>query len=505
VSETPASSPPAVESVSPPRAAPASRSSLWKLAEDFGGTLGTIFAKMGFGVLIGIITARTLGPDARGIFALVSTFPASLTTLFKFGQAQATIYFIRREKEDVSKVASTAVWFGLVTGGLLVAGVILLREQILATVLRGVPLWALMAVCPMIPILLMESYLYGVLQATDRFRVYNTRLLGESVIALLLMATVLIGLGWGLPGALGVSVVLNTVMLLWVFWTVHRETPLGFRFDRELLRRMLRYGGKSHLQIIASHFNFKAGVYLCSYYLTPADVAFYAIGAKFAEQMMSIPQSLGLAMFPRLAGMSEERVHAMTAAACRQTLAIAIVAAIGLSVAGRFVIVTLYGPDYEPAAVPLRWISWGIVMMSMYVLLSRDFTARDRQLINVTAAYIALGGNLTLGALLIPEYGIRGAAIGTTCSYSIAALVLYGFFLRESRLPWYEALILNSSDIERWRRLASEVTARGAGKRKGGAGKGGAEGSADNRPATRDKSRESSENTDLRSDPDLPI
>ena len=46
--------------------------------------------------------------------------------------------------------------------------------------LRGVPLWALVAICPMIPILLMESYLYGILQATDRFRVYNARLLWAS-------------------------------------------------------------------------------------------------------------------------------------------------------------------------------------------------------------------------------------------------------------------------------------------------------------------------------------
>jgi O-antigen/teichoic acid export membrane protein len=480
------------------------RSSLWKLAEDFGGTLVTIFAKMGFGVLIGIITARTLGPDARGIFALVSTFPASLTTLFKFGQAQAVIYFIRREKEDVARVASTAIWFGLLTGTVLVALVLVFREQILATVLRGVPMWALVAVCPMIPILLMESYLYGVLQATDRFRVYNARQIGESVIALLLMFTVLVGLGWGLPGALGVSVLLNIVMLLWVFWTVRKDTALGFKFDGELLRRMLRYGGKSHLQIIASHFNFKTGLYLCSYYLTPADVAFYAIGAKFAEQMMSIPQSLGLAMFPRLAGLPEERVHAMTAAGCRQTLAIAVVAALGLTFAGRFVIVTLYGTEYEPAAVPLRWIAWGIVMMSMYVLLSRDFTARDRQVINVIAAYIALGGNVALGMLLIPELGIRGAAISASCSYSIAALVLYGFFLRESRLAWHEPLVLKSSDIDRWRRLASEV-ARRASARSGRSGGGGGNGDAGGgKRDGHDKRADSRENTDLRSDSDLP-
>lgn len=436
------------------------RSSLLRLFEDFGGTFATTLAKMGFGVLIGVITARTLGPEARGIFALVSTFPASLTTLTKFGQAQAVIYFIRREKQDVARVASTAVWFGVGTGAVLVALVAAFHEQLLSTVLRGVPLWALAAVCPMIPILLMESYLYGVLQATDRFRVYNARLLGESVLALVLMAVVLVGLGLGLPGALGVSVVLNSVMLAWVFWTIHRDTPLGFTFDRTLFRRMLRYGMKSHLQIIASHFNFKAGVYLCSWYLTPSEVAFYAIGARLAEQMMSIPQSLGLAMFPRLAGMTEDRVHAMTAAACRQTLAIALVAALVLTTVGRLAIVTLYGPEYEPAAVPLAWISWGIVMMSMYVLLSRDFTARDRQVINVIAAYIALGGNIGLNAWLIPRMGIEGAAIGTATSYSMAALLLYGFFLRESGLPWHEPLLVRAEDLQRWKRLGIEVRQR---------------------------------------------
>jgi O-antigen/teichoic acid export membrane protein len=408
-----------------------------RLIEDFGGTLATTFAKMGFGVIIGVITARTLGPASRGIFSLVSTFPASLTTLTKFGQAQAVIYFIRREKVDASTVASTAVWFGLGTGAILVVGVLLLHDWILSTVLRGVPLWALVTILPMIPILLMESYLYGVLQATDRFRIYNTRLLGESVIALVLMAVVLVGLKLGLPGALGVSIVLNTVMLLWVFWTIHKDTPLRFTFDRDLFRRMFRYGMKSHMQIIASHFNFKAGVYLCSYYLTPSEVAFYSIGAKFAEQMMSLPQSLGLAMFPRLAGVTEERVHAMTAAACRQTLMVTVTSAVVLTLSGRFAIVTLYGIAYEPAAVPLIWISWGIVMMSMYVLLSRDFTARDRQVINVIAAYIALLGNIGLNVWLIPRYGIRGAAMGTAISYAVAAGLLYIFFLRESGLPWY--------------------------------------------------------------------
>ena len=431
-------------------------SSLYKLVEDFGGTLATVFFKLGLGVFIGIITARTLGPANRGIFSVVTSFPASLTTLTKLGQAQSTIYFIKREREDVVRVASTAMVFGLVAGLILIIGTYLLRDQIVGSMLKGVPLWALMTVLPMIPTLLVESYLYGVLQATDGFRVYNTRLIGESILTLVGMSVVLLWLGYSLPGALAVAVTLRVVMVSWVLWTVQREHGLRLEFDFPLFRRMLRYGVKSHLQIVASHFNFKAGVYLCAYYLTPAEVAFYAIGARLAEQMMQVPQSLGLAMFPRLAGSTEERIHSMTAAACRQTLAITVVMAVVLSLFGRFAIVGLYGSRYAEAAVPLVYIAWGIVMMSQYVLLSRDFTARDRQVINVIAAYVALFGNVSLNVFLIPRLGIRGAAIGTAVSYSLAALLLYFFFVRESGLPWYESLVLRRSDLEMWKRVGSE-------------------------------------------------
>ena len=104
----------------------------------------------------------------------------------------------------------------------------------------------------------------------------------------------------------------------------------------------------------------------------------------------------------------------------RQTLVVTVTSAVVLTAFGRLAIVTLYGPAYEPAAGPLVWIAWGIVMMSQYVLLSRDFTARDRQVINVIAAYVALGGNVGLNYYLIPRMGILGAAIEPDASSEIA-------------------------------------------------------------------------------------
>ena len=431
-----------------------------KLLSDFLGTLGTRIGTMGIGLFTGILSARLLGPEDRGIFALVALFPSTLVTLSKFGQAQAVIYFIRREREDVTKLASNAVTFACLVGAIMVAAVLLLREELVSTVLGGVPIWALVVVCPLIPILLIESYLYGVLQATDRFKVYNTRILVDNVLMLASMFGFLYVAGWGLQGALASLMLTRGVMFAWLVWTITRQTPIRLGLDRSLFARTIRYGLKSHIQIIASHFHFRAAIYIVALYLNPAEVAFYSIGARLAERIMYVPQSLGLALFPRLAGADEARVHAMTAAAVRQTIVVCALAAAAMTLIGPWLIVLAYGPDYAAAAGPLRYIAWGIVMMSAYVLLSRNFTSRDLQRINIIAAYTALFGNVVLNLVLVPRMGIEGAAIATACAYSVAATILYVFFVRESGLPWYEGLLLRAADVAMWRRVAGTMVAK---------------------------------------------
>jgi O-antigen/teichoic acid export membrane protein len=428
-----------------------------KLAADVSGTFGTRLITMGFGLVTGIVTARALGPENRGIFGLVCMFPASLVTLTKLGQGISSVYFIRREKEDVRAVASNLVVIALLTAVVLLVATYLLRFVLLESILRGVPLWALLTTLPLLPTLLLESHLYGVLQATDRFRVYNTRLLAESVITMTGMILALVVFQAGLAGALGVAVGVRLCMTLWVVWTIHRESPLSLHFDLPLFRRMIRYGLKSHVQTIAAHFHFKADIYLVAYFLAPAEVAFYSIAARLAEHLLWFPQALGMALFPRLAGSDVADAHRLTASAVRQTLVASAVPAALLAVGAPFLITTWYGPEYAPTVEPLRWVCLGIVMMSLYVLLTRNFTSRNRQGVNIFAAYLALGGNLILNLFMIPRYGIVGAAISSACSYTAATLVLLVWFVRESGLPASDVLVLKRSDVVTWKRLASAL------------------------------------------------
>ena len=105
----------------------------------------------------------------------------------------------------------------------------------------------------------------------------------------------------------------------------------------------------------------------------------------------------------------------------------------------------------------MRLMLPGIVMISLYVILTRNFTSRNRQEINITAAGAALGINVALNLVLIPRWGIVGAAISTAVSYSTAALILLVVFVRESGTGIARTLLIGRADLHGYRQLARSL------------------------------------------------
>jgi O-antigen/teichoic acid export membrane protein len=119
-----------------------------------------------------------------------------------------------------------------------------------------------------------------------------------------------------------------------------------------------------------------------------------------------------------------------------------------LGLLGPYVITAWYGEPYAPARAPLPWAAVGVVMMSVFVILTRDFTSRGRQRVNIVAALLALIANITLNTYLIPAMGIVGAAMATAASYTGACLLLLVFFTIEARISPLRTLVPQRDDFE---------------------------------------------------------
>jgi O-antigen/teichoic acid export membrane protein len=301
-------------------------------------------------------------------------------------------------------------------------------------------------------------YLLSILRGQQRFGLFNLRrVLGPA--GLLAGVIGLVGFaGWGLRGAIlafGLSALLSLVVGLIL---TRRTVPLDLQFDRQFTGQALRFGSKSYLQNLIGHLHYRLDVYLLALILGDtaqgaAQVAFYIVATSIAEFAFYIPDSVGTVLFPKLSAEGDERIHALTAEVTRHTFLATGLAGLALAVAGSWLIPLVYGSDYQAAIAPLLLLLPGILAMAVYKVISRNFTSRNRQQVSVLAAGLALAVNLGLNLYFIPRWGVSGAALSSSLSYGLAAVVILAAFRRESGIALKEILFINRLDLNRYKQV----------------------------------------------------
>jgi len=414
---------------------------------DIVGIFSTRAARTILGILAGVVLARWLGPHDRGILALVLILPSTAVTLVKLGVPQSCVYFINRENWPAATVASNVAGLALVLGTGVAALAWLTRDLLLSTILQGVPPWALALALVRIPLLLIDDYLFGVLQAVGRFSLYNRRLLVGELVRITAIFIAMVGLDMGLYAAVMIHTVVNVVIVSWLLFSVWREIRFTLRIRSDLLWSQLAFGFRSYVQTLTQHMLLRIDIYMVAYYLGPIETAFYSLALRFTEMVLEIPHAIGIVLYPRLASLPAEEIYRLTAQTCRRTLLLTGVFAAGLAAFGPWVIRLWYGADYAPAGDPLLWAAIGVIAMSVYVIVTRAFTSQNRQRVNIATGLPALVLNIGLNSVLIPQMGIVGAALATAISYAIASTLLVIFFAREAQLPLHRVLIADRNDV----------------------------------------------------------
>jgi O-antigen/teichoic acid export membrane protein len=409
-----------------------------------------VFAVAG-NFLIGVILARVLTPSERGILVLVMTLPWIVNSFASLGLPQANIYLLGRKRRDAKTVLGNSLLVSAGASLVLVAALQVMKELVLRTVLKGLPSeywWQLML---LIPASLVDTMVLSVLRARQRFDLFNLRRL---VMPILLLGG--LGIGFVTGGRLGTAVAVYTattaLMAVLSLALAGREVPLTLAFDRRLTSESLRFGLKSYMQNLVGRLNYRLDVYVLAFFLSPEQVAFYGVATSVVEVAFYLPNSVGMVLFPRLSSAPTDEAHQITARVCRNTLALTGIIIVGLLVGSGFLVPLLYGAAYKAAIPPLLVLLPGVLSMAIYKVLTRNFTSRDRQQVSIVASVLALVFNVGLDWILIPQWGIVGAATASTMGYTAAGLTLLILFFRESGIPWREVLLPDLNELaEHWR------------------------------------------------------
>lgn len=373
------------------------------------------------GIFNGFVLARLLGPSAKGEYFVVTLLPLTIMVLIQFGLPQAFGFYSARGQMH-RLTAKALILTAAVATPAFAATVLLLpwlRQAFLGAVDPGLVIFTMLA----LPIALSGTLTSGIVIGRQAARWYATvnivQVFASSVLLVLIVAV----LHLGLAGALTVFVLTATMQATGFLIGAARRTAHTAESEDVPVTALFRYGLSLYPGSLSQFFSYRADVYLLAFLLVDAaaPLGYYSMAVSMAEMVFFFPNAVSVLFFPHVAGSAREDSARQVPMVSRVTLLMT--AAFGLAlVPAAAVLIPVFVPAFTPALAALYILLPGVVALSITKVLSGYVSGLGRTGWTSTISIGSFVLNVVVNLILIPPFGILGAAAASLISYSASSI-----------------------------------------------------------------------------------
>jgi O-antigen/teichoic acid export membrane protein len=235
--------------------------------------------------------------------------------------------------------------------------------------------------------------------------------------------------------------------MIWVvgrLWARQKERRVC-RPDVKLLKRMIGYGVKFYVSIMASVVIFRADLLIVNHFRGAGEAGVYAVASQVSFLLMMLPAVIGMLLFPRVA--SAQDPSGEFAIRVTRHVSFVMLTVCAAAAAGSFLLPVIYGRRFAEATIQLLILLPGVGLIGIESVLVQHFTGTGLPAAIPVFWLITLALNLGLNLALVPVLGARGAALTSTLSYAlIFVLVTIYFWIKSGRGP-AEMFLLRGDEL----------------------------------------------------------
>ncbi len=415
-------------------------------------SIGTQVLIVFMNVLTGIITARALGAEGRGIYAAVTLWPPLLGMLATAGLGSAVVFRLRRTPGAASPISGAALSLALVYSAVMIAAGVLILPSFMGQYPRETVWFAqgcLIAVAFNGVQIVMRQGFAGLGQYWNG---NLTHLLPQALhlllLLILLLATTLVARDAVL--ALLASSALTVMFILPRFLRAFRPQ---FRKIRDEARALSSYAMRAApTGLVSSLLLFSDRLVLLPL-LSIRELGIYAVAFSFSRVVQLVQPALQSVFLSQMASqdaITSQRTHDH---AVRLLLVALATGCALLWWAGEWLLGFAYGAEFTAANTIFRVLVIEAALAVLSQATSQLFMARDRPGAVSTIQAVMLGVSLLLLLWLVPQYGGLGAATALAITGGLRWITLLVVMARvfQTRAP---RLYPNADD---WRFLLSRL------------------------------------------------
>jgi len=411
--------------------------SLRKIAKGAGIGFAGAFVSMVFGYLSRIIIARLLGPGDYGLITLGVAGMSIAATLSLLGLPTGIQRFVSlyKGKGDEGRIKGTI--FGafkisfpvsiflaiLIFCGADWISVHVFHEANLTPILR------IFAIAIPFSVLAQNLVSCTIGFQDIRYKVYVNDIFQNTfklvaIVTLLLLGFGVLGAAWGWVLAIIGMPFLALYFLEKKLFPVFRSKIKAIQVEKELF-------SFSWPLIFVSAAGLVIGwtdTLMLGYFSTASDVGIYNVALPTAMLLMNITVAFSMIFLPvatELYGQNRiddlrNAYRAVTKWVFTLTLPIFLL----MALFSESIILIIFGAEYVSGALVLSILTTGFFIDAATGPVGNITQIYGRTKINMVCGFIGAGTNFTLNFLLIPVYGLKGAAIATASSYILMKIAL---------------------------------------------------------------------------------
>ena len=193
---------------------------------------------------------------------------------------------------------------------------------------------------------------------------------------------------------------------------------------RNNLKEMLHYGAFMQLSTLVSTLNKRLSVYLLHSNCSEQQIGVYASGTQVTEGVNIVGQSIGLVAFSSLSNTdNENRASQLTLRFMKVSILLTFTALLLICLLPTAFFEWIFSGEFGDTHSVILLMAPGIVFFSAHTILANYFSGTGKPKYNLYASLIGLSVTMISAILLIPRFGIQGAAITTSLTYT--ALFVY--------------------------------------------------------------------------------
>ena len=408
-----------------------------KFAFDVGITFLASAVALPLGFIITILLGRYLGAGDLGLYRMASTIYGIAILIAAIGIPAAMIKYVAEFKDDRTKF-NQIVSSSVITSLFLGIGFIVLfyfTSGIFAGIFNmpGLP-GLLKILSPVFPFALVGGALLGLLNGLREMKKYAAATIIQSVL-MVIITVILIYYGFGVAGAV-IGVVLSSVgSCAFLVWACRGYFDITLEGYRQTTRKLLGFGAQIFGANAINMINYQADIILIGFFLTATDVGYYAVAVGLSRFFWIIPQAIQTITYPATseywANNNHDALQTMIDKSMKYTACILLPVGLGVGFFAKDIITLMFGEGFGYAVLPLQILIVGTVIFGIACkAIGSSLAGVNRPDLSLKTTSAGAILNIILNVLLIPYFGIIGAAVATAVSLITMSFIFDGLTIK---------------------------------------------------------------------------